>query len=61
MISVQGLYKNFGTQQVLRGVDMEIQTGEAAVIVGQSGGGKSVLLKHITGLIQPDRGKIYIN
>ena len=52
MIKVSGLHKSFGTQHVLQGVDMEIQTGEAAIIVGRSGGGKSVLLKHITGLIQ---------
>ncbi len=61
MIKVSGLHKSFGTQHVLQGVDMEIQTGEAAIIVGRSGGGKSVLLKHITGLIQPDQGQVFIN
>ena len=61
MIKVSGLHKSFGTQHVLQGVDMEIQTGEAAIIVGRSGGGTSVLLKHITGLIQPDQGQVFIN
>ncbi|MBR6460728.1 MAG: ATP-binding cassette domain-containing protein [Verrucomicrobia bacterium] len=61
MIKVSGLHKSFGTQHVLQGVDMEIQTGEAAIIVGRSGGSKSVLLKHITGLIQPDQGQVFIN
>jgi len=45
----------------LRGVDMEIQTGEAGVILGRSGSGKSVLLKHMAGLMQPDAGKVFID
>ena len=61
MIQVKGLYKSFGNQHVLRGVDMQIQAGEAAIIIGRSGGGKSVLLKHLTGLICPDKGEIKIN
>lgn len=61
MIQVKGLYKSFGNQHVLRGVDMQIQDGEAAIIIGRSGGGKSVLLKHLTGLIYPDKGEIKIN
>jgi phospholipid/cholesterol/gamma-HCH transport system ATP-binding protein len=61
MIKISGLYKNFGDQSVLRGVDMEIQTGEAGVILGRSGSGKSVLLKHMAGLMQPDAGKVFID
>lgn len=61
MIEIRDLHKHFGSQHVLKGVNMEIQTGEAAIIVGRSGGGKSVLLKHITGLIQPDSGQILID
>ena len=42
MIEIRDLHKHFGSQHVLKGVNMEIQTGEAAIIVGRSGGGKSV-------------------
>lgn len=60
MIKACNLYKSFGEQAVLCGVNLEIQKGEAAVILGRSGSGKSVLLKHMAGLIQPDAGKIFI-
>ena len=50
MIEVRQVKKRFGTQQVLDGVDLRIEKGESAVIIGRSGCGKSILLKHIIGL-----------
>src|SRR6202789_306042 len=60
-LQVRGLRKSFGGQEVLKGVDLEIQPGEIFVIMGPSGSGKSVLLKHIIGLETPDAGEILIN
>jgi phospholipid/cholesterol/gamma-HCH transport system ATP-binding protein len=61
VIRVQGLHKRFGPQPVLQGVDLEIATGEIMVIIGRSGGGKSVLLKHLIGLLRPDRGTVRVD
>ena len=61
MIEVRNLQKSFGTQKILGGVDLRIETGESVVIIGRSGGGKSVLLKHIIGLIKPDAGEVLID
>jgi len=61
MIETRGLHKGFGPQPVLRGVDLRIEGGEALVIIGRSGGGKSVLLKHLIGLIQPDGGDVLVD
>ena len=61
MIEVRDLRKSFGPQPILDGVSFEIQEGESLVIVGRSGGGKSVLLKHIIGLLQPDSGAVVID
>ncbi len=61
MIEVSNLKKNFGTQQVLNGVDLRVGTGESVVIIGRSGGGKSILLKHLIGLISPDSGNVRID
>jgi len=61
MIEVRNLEKSFGTQKVLDGVNLRIETGESVVIIGRSGGGKSVLLKHIIGLLQPDSGEVLID
>ncbi|MGD2294239.1 MAG: ABC transporter ATP-binding protein [Candidatus Aminicenantes bacterium] len=61
MIRVVDLFKSFGEKCVLRGLNLEIQKGETLVIIGQSGSGKSVLLKHLIGLIKPDRGQIYVD
>jgi phospholipid/cholesterol/gamma-HCH transport system ATP-binding protein len=58
---VRGLRKSFGDQEVLKGVDIEVQPGEIFVIMGPSGSGKSVLLKHLIGLEEPDAGEIFIN
>jgi len=60
MIRIDGLHKWFGSNHVLQGVDLEIYEGETIVIIGRSGCGKSVLLKHIMGILRPDEGKIFI-
>ena len=53
--------QSFGDQEVLKGVDIEVKPGEIFVIMGPSGSGKSVLLKHLIGLEEPDAGEIFIN
>jgi phospholipid/cholesterol/gamma-HCH transport system ATP-binding protein len=58
MIKICDLWKRFGKIQVLAGLDLEVNAGETIVILGPSGIGKSVLLKHIIGLLKPDRGSI---
>jgi len=58
---VRGLRKSFAGQEVLKGVDLEVKPGEIFVIMGPSGSGKSVLLKHLIGLEEPDAGEIFIN
>ncbi|MBI3418450.1 MAG: ATP-binding cassette domain-containing protein [Verrucomicrobia bacterium] len=60
MIQVRDLKKSFGSNRVLDGASFEVQTGEAIVIIGRSGGGKSILLKLLIGLIQPDAGEVWI-
>jgi phospholipid/cholesterol/gamma-HCH transport system ATP-binding protein len=60
MIEVRSLTKKIGQQEILCGVDLEVQTGETLAIIGRSGGGKSVLLKHLVGLMEPNRGEIWI-
>ena len=61
MIAVQGLKKRIGSQEILRGVDISVAAGETLVIIGRSGGGKSVLLKNLIGLMQPNEGEIWID
>lgn len=61
MIRIVDLHKSFGPTPVLRGVDLEITRGETMVIIGQSGSGKSVLLKHLMGILKPDKGEIWID
>jgi phospholipid/cholesterol/gamma-HCH transport system ATP-binding protein len=61
MIEIGGLYKTFGKKRVLDGVDLRIETGETMVIIGRSGCGKSVLLKHLVGLFPPDRGSVAVD
>ena len=61
MIKIVNLYKSFGRNQVLSGVDLDIETGETMVVIGQSGSGKSVLIKHLIGLLKPDSGEIFID
>lgn len=61
MIEVRDLKKSFGAQKVLDGVSFKIEPGESVAIIGRSGCGKSVLLKHIIGLIRPDSGEVIID
>jgi len=61
LIELHNLYKTFGRQRVLLGVTLKIERGECLVIIGASGSGKSVMLKHIVGLLKPDRGEVYYN
>lgn len=61
MIKLVGVEKTLGKQPVLRGVNLTIPTGKLTTIIGRSGEGKSVLLKHIIGLMQPDRGEVWID
>jgi len=60
MIRIRGLCKRLGDKQVLDGVDLDIEAGETVVVMGRSGTGKSVLLKHIIGLMTPDAGSIQV-
>tara|TARA_B110000003_G_scaffold148136_1_gene149185 strand:- start:58188 stop:58943 length:756 start_codon:yes stop_codon:yes gene_type:complete len=57
-LEMRGIKKSFGDQVVLRGVDLDIRRGEVLVLLGGSGGGKSVLMKHMVGLLQPDEGTV---
>ncbi len=61
MIEISGVEKNLNGNIVLRGVDLKIDRGSTCVIIGRSGCGKSVLLKHIIGILKPDKGRIIIN
>ncbi len=61
MIEVRDLHKSFGAQCVLNGVTLDIGRGESVVVIGRSGGGKSILLKHLIGLLQPDSGEVVID
>jgi phospholipid/cholesterol/gamma-HCH transport system ATP-binding protein len=60
MIEVRQLAKSFGTHKILDGVNFSIEKGESVVIIGRSGGGKSVLLKHLIALLKPDTGQVLI-
>ncbi len=61
MIKIEKLWKSFGGNEVLRGLDLEIRDGETIVIIGQSGCGKSVLLKHLCGLLKPEKGRVLVD
>ncbi|MBW2037205.1 MAG: ABC transporter ATP-binding protein [Deltaproteobacteria bacterium] len=60
MIKLIDIHKSFNGQKVLDGLNLEIEAGKITVIIGRSGGGKSVLLKHMIGLLKPDKGKVLI-
>lgn len=60
MIEARDLRKNFGPQVVLDGVSFVIEKGESVVIIGRSGGGKSVLIKHLIGLLKPESGRVFV-
>lgn len=61
MIEAIEVVKNFGERKVLDGLSLKINTGETCVIIGRSGCGKSVFLKHIVGLLKPDKGKVFVD
>src|SRR5215510_3837949 len=61
MIKVEGLTKSFGPQKVLRELSLDVATGTITIVIGRSGGGKSVFLKHLIGLIRPDAGRIIVD
>ena len=61
MIQIKNLWKSFEGKQVLKGLDLHIPRGETLVIMGRSGCGKSLLLKLVTGLMQPDAGEILVD
>jgi len=60
-VKIENLNKSFEDNHVLKGIDLEIRTGETLVILGKSGSGKTVLLRHIVGLERPDSGRIIMN
>lgn len=60
-IRVRGLHQRFDNQEVLKGVDLDVFRGETLVILGRSGGGKSVLLKHLPGLLRPAKGEVWVD
>jgi len=61
LIKIEGVTKSFGRQVVLRGVDLEVPDGSITVIIGRSGGGKTVFLRHMIGLLRPDSGRILLD
>lgn len=61
LLQLSGVHKYFGQNHVLRGIDLRIDTGDSLVILGGSGAGKSVLLRHFIGLLTPDRGQVMID
>jgi len=60
VITIRGLYKSFGDNHVLRGIDLDVMKGENVVVLGRSGTGKSVLIKIIAGLLLPDKGEVNV-
>jgi phospholipid/cholesterol/gamma-HCH transport system ATP-binding protein len=61
MISLENIYKSFGPHQVLSGFTLEVREGETMVVIGYSGTGKSVAIKHIVGLLEPDKGTVFVD
>ncbi len=61
MIKVEDLHKSFNGVDVLKGVSLEVEKGELLALIGRSGYGKSVLLKHVAGLLRPDRGRVLVD
>lgn len=60
-ILLEDIHKAFGDKEILRGFTLEVKEGETVALIGASGSGKSVMLKHIVGLITPDRGRVVVN
>jgi len=61
MIAIENIHKSFSSREVLRGVTLQVEKGEILAVIGGSGAGKSVLLKHIAALMRPDRGSILVD
>ena len=61
MISIEKIHKSFNSREVLRGVTLQVDKGDILAVIGGSGAGKSVLLKHIAALMRPDRGSISVD
>jgi phospholipid/cholesterol/gamma-HCH transport system ATP-binding protein len=61
MIKLEGIHKSFGGKDVLKGLDLEVEQGQSIVVIGGSGSGKSVMLKHIIGLLKPDKGRVVVD
>src|SRR6476659_5902401 len=61
MIKLVDVYKSFGSKKVLQGFTLDVDEGETMVIIGYSGTGKSVAIKHIVGLLEPDRGTVFVD
>ncbi len=61
MIRIEGLWKSFGEKEVLRGISLEVEEGTTFVVLGASGSGKTVLLKHVIGLLKPDQGTVTVD
>src|SRR5512136_934637 len=61
MIRIEGLWKAFGEKEVLRGISLDVEEGTTVVVLGASGSGKTVLLKHVIGLLKPDRGSVVVD
>ncbi len=61
MIKINNLYKSFGDKDILKGLNLTVNDGECVCIIGKSGIGKSILLKHITGLMIPDQGEVWLH
>src|SRR6476620_1263153 len=60
-IRIRGIEKTFGVHHVLRGIDLDIERGRINIIIGGSGQGKSVMMKHLMGLLKPDKGQIWVD
>ena len=61
MIKLVDVYKSFGEKKVLEGFSLEVEEGETVALIGYSGTGKSVAIKHIVGLLEPDRGEVWVD
>ena len=61
MVKAEGVHKRYGANEVLKGISLEIPTGTTCVILGGSGSGKTVLMKHVIGLLRPDRGTVFVD
>ncbi|MDX1531107.1 MAG: ATP-binding cassette domain-containing protein [Rhodothermales bacterium] len=61
MIQLRKLHKGFGTKQILKGLNLTVERGTSAVVLGGSGSGKSVLIRHVVGLLRPDQGEVWVD